>query len=92
MAIYTLENGTKRVFAVTRVRREGRVAPKACTIWPRLWSHRLEFGNGAPLVLPVSPEPDEEPDNAQSGSAAHSSTGSQAGRRRLSPRAGSRPG
>ena len=45
---------------VMRVRRGGGVEPKAFGFWPGLWSHHLEFGDGAPLVLPVTPEPDEE--------------------------------
>lgn len=62
IAVYTLEDGSERAFTVMRVRRQG-VEPKLFSIWPGLWSHHVEFGDGEPFVVPITAPLDEEPED-----------------------------
>ena len=52
-AVYTLQDGTERAYVKMRVSQRG-VAPKALTLWPGVWSHHREYGDGEPLVLRVT--------------------------------------
>ena len=38
----------------------GGVGPKELTLWPTLWTHHRELGDGGPLVLPVTDPVGEE--------------------------------
>ena len=59
IAVYTMADGTERAFVTTRVRR-GRVGPKELALWPGVWTHHRELGDGGPLVLPVTDPMGEE--------------------------------
>lgn len=52
VAIYTLKDGTERAYVKMLVSKSG-VAPKALTLWPGVWRHHREYGDGEPLVLRI---------------------------------------
>ena len=62
IAVHTMPDGAERAFVNTRVRslRKGGVGPKELTLWPTLWTHHRELGDGGPLVLPVTDPVGEE--------------------------------
>ena len=52
-AVYTLEDGSERTFVSMRIRNR-RFEPKALALWPGVWSHHVEYGDGGPIVVPVT--------------------------------------
>ena len=66
LAVYTLADGAERAFVTTRVSHRG-IKPKVLALWPGVWSHHREYGDGEPLVLrvtdPVGTEAEHEEDD-----------------------------